>query len=214
MVKRVVDWEAIEREYRAGRLTLREIATNHGVSNGRIAQVAKQKEWPRDISAKVAEKAKEKLSKASLSRGVSKGALVSERDLVEHDSDILVALQLRERDDVKRLRDLSMKLLAELEATTDGGDLTEQLTAALQSGDQDALAKAARKMITLPSRTDTMRKLAETTERLFNLERRVYGIDETPQGGPQGGGVAVAMRMSLDELLIVAATGQKALPNG
>jgi hypothetical protein len=59
--RRVIDWESIERDYRAGVLTLRAMAAQHGITEGSIRLRAKKEEWPRDLSAKIAAKVKLKL---------------------------------------------------------------------------------------------------------------------------------------------------------
>lgn len=48
-----IDWEAIEREYRAGQLSIREIARQHKISNPAIIGRAKRGGWVRDLSARV-----------------------------------------------------------------------------------------------------------------------------------------------------------------
>jgi len=52
------DWEKIEADYRAGVLSLREIAdANPGVNHVAIARRAKRDGWSRDLSAKIRAKA-------------------------------------------------------------------------------------------------------------------------------------------------------------
>lgn len=45
------DWEAIESAYRAGDLSLREIAAQNGISEGSIRKRAKKNEWVRNANA-------------------------------------------------------------------------------------------------------------------------------------------------------------------
>lgn len=47
------DWEAIERDYRTGRWTLRELETKHGVGYATIARKAKSKHWEKDLAEAV-----------------------------------------------------------------------------------------------------------------------------------------------------------------
>jgi predicted DNA-binding protein YlxM (UPF0122 family) len=44
------DWEAIEREYRAGQLSVREIARQYAVSEGAIRKRAKAEGWERALA--------------------------------------------------------------------------------------------------------------------------------------------------------------------
>ena len=55
--KKVIDWEKIELDYRSGVKSLREIATDHEISEGAIRKRAKRDDWSRDLSAKIKAKA-------------------------------------------------------------------------------------------------------------------------------------------------------------
>lgn len=45
-----VDWDAVERDYRTGRFTLRELEAKHGVNNAQIARKKKAQGWTQDLS--------------------------------------------------------------------------------------------------------------------------------------------------------------------
>ena len=48
--RRYIDWDAIERDYRAGLLSLREMAQKHGCSHSTIANFASRNGWSRNVS--------------------------------------------------------------------------------------------------------------------------------------------------------------------
>ena len=48
-----IDWEAIERDYRIGQLSVREIARRHEVEASTITRKAKKETWARDYSEEV-----------------------------------------------------------------------------------------------------------------------------------------------------------------
>ena len=50
---KIVDWEKIEGDYRAGVKTLREIAEERGITHGAINKRAKRDGWTRDLTAKI-----------------------------------------------------------------------------------------------------------------------------------------------------------------
>jgi hypothetical protein len=50
---RKVDWEAIERDYRVGRFSLRELGEKHKASYAEIGRRAKKHSWSKDLSAAV-----------------------------------------------------------------------------------------------------------------------------------------------------------------
>lgn len=47
---KAVDWEKVEGQYRAGTRSLREIATEHGITEGAIRKRAKRDEWERGVN--------------------------------------------------------------------------------------------------------------------------------------------------------------------
>jgi hypothetical protein len=56
-----IDWDRIEREYRAGQLSVSEIAAIHQISRALIQRRARQKGWKRDLAAKVRRAVAEKI---------------------------------------------------------------------------------------------------------------------------------------------------------
>jgi len=55
------DWEAIERAYRAGALSIRTIAERNGISDTAIRKKAKAAGWARDLSEQVRKEVRNKL---------------------------------------------------------------------------------------------------------------------------------------------------------
>lgn len=85
------DWEAIETAYRAGVMSLREIAAQHGISEGAIRKRAKRDDWSRDLAAKVKERADDLVRKAEVTKGAS-----DVQQTVSHMPDDDVDRELRE----------------------------------------------------------------------------------------------------------------------
>ena len=54
--RKSVDWEAIEREYRAGQLAVVEIGRQHGLSHTAINKRAKRDGWTRNLADRVRKK--------------------------------------------------------------------------------------------------------------------------------------------------------------
>ena len=65
------DWEAIERAYRAGLLSIREIASTQGITHGEINKRAKRDGWERNLKAKIQAKVDALVSKRTVSTLVS-----------------------------------------------------------------------------------------------------------------------------------------------
>ena len=76
-------WEAIETAYRAGVMSLREIASQHGISEGAIRKRAKRDDWSRDLNAKVKERADDLVRKAEVRKQVRSEVTLNERVLIE-----------------------------------------------------------------------------------------------------------------------------------
>lgn len=181
-----VDWDAIENDYRAGIKTLRQIAEEQGITHGAINKRAKRDGWERDLSAKIKAKAAALVSKDAVSKEVSSAAVVTERAVVEANAELQARIIREHRTDVTRYRALCKGLLSQLEAETGEPDLFDQIGELLAAPDdkgQDKLNEAYRKAISLPSRIDGAKKLAETLKTLIGLERQAFGLSDSPDGG-------------------------------
>lgn len=53
MLRKKIDWEAIEADYRVGYISVNQLAKNHGITEGAIRKKAQRGNWPRDLSAKI-----------------------------------------------------------------------------------------------------------------------------------------------------------------
>lgn len=179
--KTAPDWERIEQLYRAGVLSVREIGSAHNVSHTAINKRARQHGWERDLQGKIKAKADALVSKAEVSTKVSTEALATERGIVEANAQVIANIRISHRTDIGRYRKLANSLLEELEGMTDNRDLFDQVGELLRSEDdngQDKLNDLYQKVISLPSRTKTLKDLGDTLKVLIGLERQAYSIDD------------------------------------
>jgi chaperonin cofactor prefoldin len=183
--KQAPDWERIEHLYRAGLLSVREIAAGCGVSHTAIQKKAKAGAWERDLKAKIAAKADALVAKAEVATLVATETLATERGIVDSNAQIIANIRIGHRTDIARYRRLASKLLDELEDLTDNRDLFDQVGELLASPDDNGIDKLNdlyRKVIDLPSRTKTLKELGETLKNLITLERQAYDVGtEQPQ---------------------------------
>ncbi len=183
MAAKQPDWERIEQLFRAGLLSVREIASASGVSHTAINKRAKAEGWERDLKAKIKAKADSLVSKREVSSKVSTEALATERGIVEANAEVIADIRMAHRTDIGRSRRLANKLLDELEGLTDEQGTMKELIAQLkEAGSEDGpdmsdVLALASKMASLPSRTKTMKELAETLKTLVLLERQAYDLD-------------------------------------
>lgn len=178
------DWERIELLYRAGLLSVREIASSQGITHGAINKRAKRDGWERDLKAKVKAKADALVSKSLVSTQVSTDTKVAERIEVDANAQVIANVRISHRTDIGRSRRLLNLLLDELEGLTEEQGTLKELIAQLKDEGEggegaemsDVLA-LANKMSSLPSRTKTMKDMAETLKTLVALERQAYDLD-------------------------------------
>ena len=180
------DWEKIEADYRAGIKTLRQIAGEHGVTHGAINKRAKRDGWSRDLTAKIAAKANELVSKSAVSTPVSTESRISEREVVDANAQAIVSVRLAHRKDIQRSRSITMRLLEELELQSgrENAELLEQLGELMRREDDkgvDKLNDLYQKIISLPGRAKTMKDLGESLRVLVTLERQAFGLDDKDQ---------------------------------
>ncbi|WNY87240.1 hypothetical protein [Leclercia adecarboxylata] len=175
------DWEAIESAYRAGVMSLREIASQHGISEGAIRKRAKRDEWSRDLNAKVKELADDLVRKAEVRKQVRSETALSERVLIEATAEVIATVRMEHRGDICRARTLANVLLDELEAECADVESLRTLGQMMLDSDEngrDRLNELYHAIISMPERVKSMKALSETLKDLISLERQAYSMDE------------------------------------
>lgn len=176
--KPATDWEAIEREYRAGQLSEAQIARQHGISRTAIQKRAKKHGWSRDLT--------EKVRKEVAARLVAEG-LQPQRDAatVEQAATRGVQLVLGHRTGLARLRAIAEKLATQLDADSDDikeiEEAIEEETAGDKNGQRRARMLAA---VSLSSRAGVARELSQVLKNLIPLERQAFNLDEKAPADP------------------------------
>lgn len=175
------DWEAIESAYRAGVMSLREIASQHGISEGAIRKRAKRDEWSRDLNAKVKERADDLVRKAEVRKQVRSETALSERVLIEATAEVIATVRMEHRGDIRRARTLANALFDELEAECADVEALRNLGELMLDPDdngRDRLNELYHAIISMPERVKSMKALSETLKNLIGLERQAYSMDE------------------------------------
>jgi predicted DNA-binding protein YlxM (UPF0122 family) len=67
-----IDWDAVERDYRTDKFTLRELAEKYGISHQAIAKQAKLNAWSKDLSAAIKQATNAKLVDELVAKEVAK----------------------------------------------------------------------------------------------------------------------------------------------
>jgi hypothetical protein len=183
--KRLIDWEKAESQYRVGVMSLREIAADHGITEGSIRKRAKRDDWVRDLAGKVTAKADALVRSALVRTEARSEAAKGERGVIELEATVQARVRISHRSDIGRSRTLTMRLLEELEAQTSLVPELDQLGELLAKPDKngvDRLNDLYQKVISLPGRTKTMKDLADTLKGLIGLEREAFGLNVLLEG--------------------------------
>lgn len=175
------DWEAIERDYRTGYFTLRELAAKHGVTHTTISRRADRLEWTKDLSTAIRQATNAKVIEATLQQQRT----TSHQDATNA---VLGAAELNkqvilgQRSRVTAAVDVSMRMLAELDATTTKAEEIERMFEVLADGmDQQQLDSARRQLsefLRLHNRVGSVQKLMEALNKAQAMERQAFSLDD------------------------------------
>ncbi len=168
------DWEKIEIEFRANKLSVREISRRYGPTETAIRKKARQNGWKRDLAQEVKARTTEKITRS----------LVEEQ--YEHDNELVEKIAERgaqvvetHRSDIRQARGVAGLLMQELHDVTEHNETLGELIN--QQADEEEWQhqrkSAAHRAISLPSRASVVRDLSTAMKTLQGLERTAFGID-------------------------------------
>lgn len=153
--RKQVDWEGVERDYSAGILSLRELAEKYSVAESYIRKKANQKDWSRDLSAKIQSKA-EKLVRSEVVRSeVRTEKAITEKVVIEANAQALVNVKLKHRTSINRVNNLVDTLFEEIEELSTHKNADN-----------------------LPIRVDMTKKLMDTLRISIDKERQAFDIKD------------------------------------
>jgi hypothetical protein len=153
-----IDWEAIERDYRIGQLSLRQIAAKHEVAVSSIVKRQKNEKWSRDLSAQVRVQ-----TKAELIRLAAEKAHENATQSVHSDA---LSVQAAAHNNVEIISGHRRDIQKEAERTR---KLAEKIDTLMDK------TVEAKEVALLAS---THESLVRSRARLIGLEREAYGIGE------------------------------------
>lgn len=163
---RTVDWDAIEKEYRAGQLSNCVIAKNHGITEGAIRKRAKADGWAKDLTEAVRRKVRDKLVRDEVRE--NKSRTYSDDDVIEAAASRGAEVVRSHRNDIRRLKDVAEKLLNEL----DGAPAERETTVGFGVNKKVVTAS------TLKERTECLRNISMAEEKRIKLERQAFNLDD------------------------------------
>jgi hypothetical protein len=194
--KKTVDWESIEKLFRAGVLSNVQIAKEHDITEGALRKRAKRDGWTKDLKAKIKARAEELVRVAAV-RAISTSLTpASEQETVEINAQAVALVDKAQKSTVDRLQKLALTLLGELEDASDvnGRRLLEQLIEVMsepeEGAEDDHGAKRASRMkelmqkaLGISGRIDSAQKLSTVIERVVHLQREIFGMNDSSGSG-------------------------------
>lgn len=153
------DWERIEAEYRAGQLSVREIARQHGLTEGAIRKRAKADGWARSLAEKVRAAVREKLVRADGTQEGTQDQRTSDRAIIEAGALRGLEVVQSHRRDIAQLTAM---------ANTLAGRLSQHLHSDPLDGPGIGEKESA---------ADMLEKLTRIRAKLIPLERQAFNLD-------------------------------------
>ena len=190
------DWEAVERDYRTGRYTLRELDAKHGISYAEISRHAKNHNWQKDLRDVI-----KSATDAALLRDTVTEAQKNVTETILIAAEMNKTVILGHRQDIKATRDVTAVLLHELSIASLLAEDQEILAQVLAGSgaepvDESRARAAVQKALSITSRISGVKALADAFDKLQLAERRAFGLDEKT-GKDQGSGLT---EMATNEL--------------
>jgi len=145
------DWEAIEREYRAGQLSIRQIARQRGTRESTLRKRAQKQGWSRDLADVVRQRVHGDLVRSA------HPAHLSDDAIIDYAATRGVEVVRQHRDHLGRMQRIATMLLEILLS----GNKPDVAFLGLKETPADALAK-----------------IAQATARWMPLERQAFGLDK------------------------------------
>ena len=176
---RRIDWNRIERLYRAGMLTVVEIAKECSVPESNIRYHAKKMGWKRDLTDEVRRTTRTKLVE-NLAKVFDGGEAVTDKlkqisddEIIEQAAKTQVQVVREHQKTLGQGHNLTMRMLCELDATTSyRGEIEELIKSTVAPLRQKALLNA----VSLSQRATVMRDLATAARLWVTLERQAFNI--------------------------------------
>lgn len=193
--RKQIDWEAIERDYRVGQLSLRALATKHDTTPGAISKKAKANNWTQDASQEVRERTRAALltapRKEEEAKETQNGNSVSSDGNAPTPADIETAVQTnlqvinRHRRDIAKGHSLVAMMFQQLEEAATHREEIEDAVIEETKGDENTRRRNQMlKLVSLPSHAGVLRDLSTALKNLIPLERQAYNLDEQEHEEP------------------------------
>ncbi len=173
--KPVTDWEAVEKIYRAGLLSIREIGKAHSVSEGAIRKKAKTQRWERDLSAKVEAKVRSELVRSEVRTSDPR----TDNEIIEQAAATVVQVVRSHRSRITQGNALVELLTNQLLDVAGKREEFENAIEVLCADDTNNNRRSMlNKAVSLEKHAQIAVNLAAATKTWVGLERQAFGIKD------------------------------------
>lgn len=178
MTTKQPDWEAIERAFRAGALSIRTIAERNGISDTAIRKKAKGSGWARDLSEQVRKEVRNKLVRGEV-RDEQCANPERDAEIVEEAAEEGARVVRSHRRDIRKATNLANLLMDDLLTTISKREEIEEAIEAETADDSNGMRRATMlSAVALPSNAKTLFQLSSAMKNLQVLERQAFSLDE------------------------------------
>lgn len=177
--RRQVDWEAIERDYRAGQQSVRAIAAQNCITETAIRKRAKGYGWQRSLAEKVKAAVRETLVREDGSQSGSQSQRASDAEVIAAAAQTGAQVVQSHRRDIRTAKEITVRLFDELSATTSHlGEIEEAIEAETGSDSNGKRRSIMLRAVSLPSRASAVQALAGSLKHLIGLERQAFNLGD------------------------------------
>lgn len=181
MTPKQPDWEAIERAYRAGALSIRTIAERFGVSDTAIRKKAKALNWARDLSDQVRKEVRSKLVRGEV-RNRQGANCEPDAEIIEEAAEEGAQVVRSHRRDIRKATSLANLLMDDLLTTIQRREEIEDEIERETADDESSFRRSSMlAAVALPSNAKTLFQLSSAMKNLQVLERTAFGLDDKEQ---------------------------------
>jgi hypothetical protein len=178
------DWEAVERDYRTGRFTFRELEAKHGIPWGTISARSTRHNWSRDLRSVIRQRASAALVEELAAQGTAQVAQ-SAAQVVQLAAEQAKAVMQSHRTRAQALAVTALDLLGELAKSrllAEEQELLAQILAGsgAEPKDEAQARKVVQKALSLGSRASTVKLLTDSLARVQDMERQAWDLNEGP----------------------------------
>jgi hypothetical protein len=177
------DWDAVERDYRTGKFTLRELEAKHGPNNASISRKAARSGWTQDLSAAIKQATNTKLIESLVVAECSKGQQKT-ADTVLAAAELNKDVILSHRHGLKRITGIKALLLDQIEQAAENMQSLAEVIEMVRNPDDNGMDRAndaLKKAMSRSTLVDDLKKLADVDEKVRKGEREAFDIGTTEE---------------------------------